>query len=582
MKDMKTTSHDVYVYGGFLFLVTFLLALINFDSFFWSDDFWLMSYALHEHPFQYWFTRRENFNGYWPYLKIHFSQPDALYYWYFRPVTTLSFKLDLLLAGGISSVLMHISQAVWAGLASVAFWLGIRRIASVRVAAVAALLFAVLPLHAEVHSWISARSGILSLLFVMLALWAAGAYRLPTIPRVLLTALFTMLAVLSKSDAAMVVLWLGAGALIYYKRDAFAARSWAYAALVSGIVVAATLLCAKVVFAPSASFRIESMHLVGLHHPLFVFLYLSNLAKNLLLLNLWMPAIPGYIPLPVSIAAILGIPAVWLLAIKKLEMGRVGLAMLALMILPMIPLSLVPAEERLLFFSSAAYCVLMALLLVALAKRWPVLARPRLWIPALVLLSLFSLYHHYVAGSHGRLTFQSAQAIVDGCGPFEPNERVYVPNAIWPVAFLNKAVVLRNHGKPVDIMRFALDMTAVPHQADVPETYTWFLCMMDTWKCNPPYDIRHRLYYTEKGLRLELKSPGFFTSLLENFVGFAAKFQNTTGELYHEEGAFRVSAYDLNPLGYPQTLLVDFEEPDPAICVREGMTYKRLPLPTAP
>ena len=370
----------VYLYGGFLFAITFLLALISLDSFFWSDDFWLIPYAARENAFQYWFTQRSDFTGYWPYLHIHFAQPDVRYYWYFRPLATLSLKADVLLAGGISPVFMHASQAVWAGFATVAFWLGARRLAPAKVAALAALLFALWPLNAEVHSWIAARSGLLSLLFAMLAVWAAGLRSIPGIWRAALIAVFTSMAMLSKSDAAMVVLWLGAGYIVLRDTRNEKNTPWLWAAVIGAVGCLIVVILAKLVFAPPFAWRIESLHFAGLGHPEFLHLYLSNMVKYLLLLHLFVPPFFESLPIPLSLILLAGAPVVWLVIIKKLDLGRLGTAMLALTLLPLIPLSLVPAEERLLLFSSASYCILLAHTLVALARRLPVIARPGVWV----------------------------------------------------------------------------------------------------------------------------------------------------------------------------------------------------------
>ena len=154
-----------------------------------------------------------------------------------------------------------------------------------------------------------------------------------------------------------------------------------------------------------------------------------------------------------------------------------------------------------------------------------------------------------------------------------------MPNAIWPVAFLNKAVQQLNDGKAVDIMQLAVDHMTLDAQPDIPRTFAWFFCQSATYGCRPPSHITIDMQRRPEGLRMVLRGPGFFSSLVEKFVGIGLKLYNATGELYREDGAFSVTASDLNREGYPQTLTVDFAAINPAVCVQQGAVFRRLPIP---
>lgn len=140
-----------------------------------------------------------------PHVSKGFTVPGvkwALTTFYFlnwHPLTWFSYMLDIELygpnAGGF-----HATNAALHALSSILLFRVLRRLTGASApSALVAFLFAVHPLHVESVAWVSERKDVLSGVFLMLALWAYGAYaRRPGLGRYLLTALLFTLGLLSK------------------------------------------------------------------------------------------------------------------------------------------------------------------------------------------------------------------------------------------------------------------------------------------------------------------------------------------------------------------------------------------------
>lgn len=105
--------------------------------------------------------------------------PDAVPKFYYRPFIFLTFFFDRWLGGG-DPFAFHAAVIVWHGLVTGLVFLLARRLlgaAHALEAGVAALLFAVHPIHVESVAWIAGRSDVIATAFVLLALWLSTRTR---------------------------------------------------------------------------------------------------------------------------------------------------------------------------------------------------------------------------------------------------------------------------------------------------------------------------------------------------------------------------------------------------------------------
>jgi Flp pilus assembly protein TadD len=107
--------------------------------------------------------------------------PAVVPKFYYRPLTFLTFLIDQAF-GGSNPWLFHVTVIVWHLAASaLVFALALRLLgAAHRVeASVAALVFAVHPVHVESVAWIAGRSDVIATVFVLLAVYLGGQVRRP-------------------------------------------------------------------------------------------------------------------------------------------------------------------------------------------------------------------------------------------------------------------------------------------------------------------------------------------------------------------------------------------------------------------
>lgn len=136
---------------------------------------------------------------------------------YWRPFVTATYALDWKLGSG-SSVVFHVTNYLWHGLAALLAFVALRRwLGAVVPALFAALLFAVHPIKAESVAWIAGRTDVLC--FVMVFLAAEGMARRLRGERhgLALEIAATVLAYMTKEQAvvlpviAAVEVWVAAG-----------------------------------------------------------------------------------------------------------------------------------------------------------------------------------------------------------------------------------------------------------------------------------------------------------------------------------------------------------------------------------
>src|SRR5579871_3783873 len=125
---------------------------------------------------------------------------------YYRPLMTFSFLVMWTLFGAVPFGFHLLSLALHAAVVLLGFYAGIRLFADWRLAWMAALLFAVHPVHTEAVDWISAYPDLQVALFFLAAfLWYARPGKPTFIDQAILLVFFT-LALLSKEPALMFIL----------------------------------------------------------------------------------------------------------------------------------------------------------------------------------------------------------------------------------------------------------------------------------------------------------------------------------------------------------------------------------------
>lgn len=141
-----------------------------------------------------------------------FRNENRLAYGYYRPVVTISYALDYGLWRRDPTG-FHLTNVLLHGLCTLLVGLLLERIGQPPLAAgVAALLFAVHPIHTENVAWIAGRTDLLAFLFTAIAMWLA--LEKPTLQRSsrrgrrAVAVVFYALAVLAKEAALIAPLWI--------------------------------------------------------------------------------------------------------------------------------------------------------------------------------------------------------------------------------------------------------------------------------------------------------------------------------------------------------------------------------------
>jgi protein O-mannosyl-transferase len=125
---------------------------------------------------------------------------------YYRPLMTFSFLVLWTMFGAIPFGFHLLSLVLHAAVVLLGFYAGVRLFQDWRIAWVAALLFALHPVHTEAVDWISAYPDLQVALFFLIAfLWYTRPGK-PTWIDQLILALFYILALLSKEPALMFVI----------------------------------------------------------------------------------------------------------------------------------------------------------------------------------------------------------------------------------------------------------------------------------------------------------------------------------------------------------------------------------------
>lgn len=180
--------------------------------------------------------------------------PDALGGGQYRPLGILSFALDWHVSGG-DPRWFHATNVLWHAAATVLVgWLASELLAPVA-GAVAAMLFAMHPVHVEAVSNVVGRLELMAAVFVLAALLAHRRSSR-------FSPAFFALALLSKESAVVLVALVAANDMILERewRSAFRARRWLYAGYAG--VAAAYVVALAAVFHDRA-FSVPARALVG-------------------------------------------------------------------------------------------------------------------------------------------------------------------------------------------------------------------------------------------------------------------------------------------------------------------------------
>ena len=541
-------------------------------GFFWADDFWLLREAAQNPaPLHYWETTAEDFEGYWPFTPAHFFDPTARYQWYFRPVQSISMKLEYTLFGAWPPG-FHLHQSLLAGLAAIAFLFMARRVFRPPTALVAALLFALMPTHAEADSWICARSGLLAITFGFFAVGVALNQWGSAWARSIVSMLLLLLALLSKEDALVLPLFLAALLWLRGARD-FAryrlAMAWA-------VMAVCYLVLAKVVLGPPSHSRVEALHVMALMQPGFPGRYLAVLSQYLLSLH------TSYLPVLTHLSQLASLSLVGASALLWWGMARISrqprsvLVLGALALAPLLVYSITVPNLRHLLYSSAA----LALALGLLWQRFPL--RAAILGPLLLLLGLLSAWQHYNASAPGRMTRMVTRQFIEQCGLPGEGERAFVADLPWPVAFFDKAVAVEAGIKDVDLTVLSLwPLVGERPSAD------WQAFRLDGMTLG--YGPESRAEVGSDSLTLTMDPVPYFASLLETYVGIRRYMQGKSGLVHDDHQGLKVYAARLRADNLPSRLHFVFGRPEQSrLCRYRGDGFEPLRFtgsraaPTAP
>jgi tetratricopeptide (TPR) repeat protein/4-amino-4-deoxy-L-arabinose transferase-like glycosyltransferase len=161
------------------------------------------------------------------YLGVIFShdffghQEDDLVYGYFRPLVTLSYAIDYAVWQAnpfgfhLTNILLHALSAML--VAAVMLKLSVSRTAAI----IAALLFAVHPMHTENSAWISGRTDMIAFVFSLLAmlLHMSSPIDRPCLGRRVGAGVLFGAALLAKEMAVVVLIWIPAIEFICFRRE---------------------------------------------------------------------------------------------------------------------------------------------------------------------------------------------------------------------------------------------------------------------------------------------------------------------------------------------------------------------------
>ncbi len=572
----KRSLAHFYLIGA----VAALFSLLCVDSFFWADDFWLLRIAKEGNVFSWWYTIFEEFKGYWPLYDIHFTNPSARYFWYFRPVTTLSLMLDYKLWGP-DAFMFHISQSLLFVLAGILFYLVASMLVERRAALVASLFFSASPMLAETQAWIAARSGIIALVLVMFSLILVRLWLYSKAKYSWLYAIGSImsgiLAILAKESAMVLVLWMGALLAVNSDGSRRAKILWVLAGF--AVISIPMLIAIKTVFAPPLPLRIESLHLLALLSPDAGVRFLQNEAQYVLSSFAFIPVFPdsifhGNLIGALVLFALLGLFLWWFG--RYVSGVREASLFAALWLLPMVPFGIVsPVSERYLLFPMLGVSLLWGRLIVHVWDSVNTSSRAMRYTIAGVVIVLFvsySVWHHRMVGMPGRGLKRYTEQMLQDC---RVNGRMYIGNRAWGAVLIDKAAAVLHPELNPDIITLNFDPSPPDERYFSIPGSRFMFCRMDPHNC-PNVHTSYEYLKDTNTLTLTIDDIGFFDTIMERFIGVSAWAKGKTGAVFYRTGMFGVWFSDLSATGFPKRIDFRFDSASPPICVYSKGKFVRL------
>jgi len=571
LADRPEDKKRLIILGIIIFAAAFIIACFSLGGFFWADDFWLIRIAKRGDFFSYWKTTAEDFQGFWAYDSVHFRDRDNSYYWYFRPLETISLFIDDAVYG--SKVWgFHLTNSFIWGATALSFFAMASRLFSLRAAFVAAFIFAVFPPAAEASAWIAARSGPMAAAFAFLAA-AVSAGKLVDEPKKYYAAMLVItLAGLSAQETAWFALpWTAFAA--YKQTDPARRKTIMRAVALCVCLWLPAFIFVKLGAAPPAKNRIETLHLLNVASPDFIAAYSSNLANYLLSVHAFLPLLPTQFLTGlwiIVIPAIIAAPLLYAWAGRKAGMGLTAAWLFGLMFAPLLMYSITAPTGRYLLLSTAGSSLLYACAADGHLNKKSVKV---IVIAALAFLSLYGAWQRKAISLIGGLVEKSATAAVEQCGKPESGKTLYLLNLPWNLTFFDKTLQIVAGDENLKAMVLTYSPSAPPKDyVGLPFAYE-FYCASDFYGCKK---INHVYSYdkTEGVLTSELENAAFFSSRIDLFTGLTAWALTARGTLYRNPETFWAYENGKYMNNLPASLSFDFYEKDPYICVyEEGKFY---------
>ena len=293
----------------------------------------------------------------------------------YRPLTALSFHADYQTHADKPAG-FHLTNVLFnAAVCALLFLVLVEMFAALDLALIAALFFAAFPMHVENVAWVSGRTDLLATMFMLASLWWTGARKGALIG----AGFFFIAALLSKETAIVLPAVVLVSTLLSAHREPSARRRGIILTTVLFVIALLYLVLRKQVLGASVGYFHRFTH--GFEQAVALpFSILAHYTYKLVFP--FRPNAESDFPPPahfwnvhvlVGVAVFAGVCyALW-----RWRGNRVfvfGTAVIAIGLLPVLnilPLNQILAE-RFLYFPSAGFALLVALLVITLRRRWSV------------------------------------------------------------------------------------------------------------------------------------------------------------------------------------------------------------------
>lgn len=298
----------------------------------------------------------------------------------YRPLTALSLHTDYRLHGSKPAG-YHLTNMLFHAVASALVLLVLLELfGSLEIALLAALLFAVFPMHVENVAWVSGRTDLIAVTFMLLSLWCYARWRSRGTPLMLAGVVVWLVAgLLAKETAIVLPAVVAVAELLPLERGRSRRERMTGAVAAAALFVVALLYLAlrKHVLGASLVYFHRFTH--GLAQAIALcFSILAHYVYKLVFP--FRLDVESDFPPPRNLWNLHVVAGIALLAFACYSIYRwrrhralvFGMAVIGLGLAPV--LNIVPVDqilaERFLYFPSVGYCLLVALAVVSLRRRW--------------------------------------------------------------------------------------------------------------------------------------------------------------------------------------------------------------------